>query len=111
MDDGVRVGEAGAERGAGRDLADQRFVDGIHHHHAIGVDGAAARALADAERIEGGEGVRRELDAGADLADLGRLLEDGDAKAALRERQRRGEAADAGAGDDDQSLRRHCRSS
>ena len=105
VDDGVRVGEARPERRAGRDLADQRLVDRVHHHHPIGVDGAAARALADAERVEGGERVRRELDAGADLADLRRLLEDDDAKAALRERQRRGEAADAGTGDDDRVTR------
>ena len=98
---GVRVGEARAKRRAGRDLADQRVVDRVHHHHPLGVDGAATGALADAERVEARERVRRELNAGADLADLRRLLEDDDAKAALRQRQRRGEAADAGAGDDD----------
>ena len=103
MDDGVRVAEARLERGAGRDLDDERFVDRVHHHHALGVDGAAAGGGTDAERIEGGEGVRRELHAGADLADLGRLLEDGDAKVALREREGRCQPADAAADDEDRA--------
>jgi len=104
MDDRVRIGEALAEPGAGRDLADDRFVDRVHHHQTVGVDGAAARLGADAERVEGREGIRRELDSGADLADLGGLLEDLDAKAALREGERGGEAADPGAGDDHGAL-------
>ena len=101
MDYRVGIGEALAEGGAGRDLADQRLVDRVHHHHPVGVDRAAARPLADAERVEGGEGVGRELHAGADLADLGRLLEHLDAKAALRQSERRGQPADAAARDDD----------
>ena len=101
VDHRVRIGEALAKGGAGRDLADQRLVDRVHHHHPIGVDRAAARPLADAERVEGGEGVGRELHASADLADLGRLLEHLDAKAALRQSERRSQPADASAGDDD----------
>jgi hypothetical protein len=107
MDHRVRVAEALQEGGAGRDLADEALVHGVHHHHALGVHGAAARALADAERVEGGEGVRCQLDAGADLAELRRLLEDPDGEAASRQGQRGRQAADAGAGDDDRALGGH----
>src|SRR2546426_1045447 len=44
--------------------------------------------------------VRRELDAGADLADLGRLLEHDDPEVAPRQRERHGEAANTATGDD-----------
>src|SRR5688572_31148752 len=59
------------------------------------------------ERIERVPGVGRDLDAGADLAELRRLLEDHRAEALARERQRRGEAADAAAGDDDRLFVTH----
>jgi hypothetical protein len=61
---------------------------------------AVARLVADAERVEGVEGVGAELDAGTDLADFRRLLQHGDGEALAHQRQRRGEAADAAAGDE-----------
>src|SRR6185503_6793319 len=67
---------------------------------ALGVDGAGAGALADAQRIERRERVGPELDARADLADLRGLLEDLHAEALAREGERRGHAADAAAGHD-----------
>ena len=65
---------------------------------------------ADAERVERVPGVRRDLDAGADLAELRRLLQHHRAETLARQRQRRGEAADAAAGDDHRLLvaRLHC---
>ncbi|MEI2735834.1 MAG: hypothetical protein V9G24_14175 [Rhodoblastus sp.] len=101
VDDGVRIVEALAEGLARRDAADERPVDGVVHDHFIDIDGAAARLLADAERVEGGEGVGTELDAGADFADLRRLFENRDLEALPRQRQRRGEPADAAADHDD----------
>jgi hypothetical protein len=98
VDHGVGVAEAGAEGLAGGDAADEALVDGVVHHHRLGIDSAGAGALAHAQRIEGGEGVGTELDAGADLADLGRLLEHVDVEAAAHQRQRGGQAADAAAG-------------
>jgi len=98
VDHRVRIAEAGAKRFADRDAADQRFVDGVVHHHLVGVDGATARPGADAEGVECSERIRSELDAGADLADLGRLLEHLDGKALARKGQCGGEAADAAAG-------------
>jgi hypothetical protein len=71
------------------------------HHHLVGVDGAAARLLADPQGVEGPEGVGAELDARTDLAELRRLLEHLDGKALARQRERRGEATDATTGNED----------
>ena len=68
------------------------------HHHLVGVDGAAARDLANAQRVEGGKRVRPELDAGADLAELRGLLQHLDRKAPADQGQGGGEAPDATAG-------------
>ena len=59
MDDGIGIAEPLAEGLAGLDPADQRLVDRVVHDHAVGVDGAAARLLADAERVN--EHLRREF--------------------------------------------------
>ena len=55
--------------------------------------------LAEAQRIEHARAVRADLHAGAELLQLGRLLIDIDADALPDQRQRRGQAADAGADD------------
>src|SRR4029077_12741392 len=66
----------------------------------------AGQGVAQAERIEDTGAVRAELDAGADLLEHGRLLVHLDIDAALEQRQRRGESADAAANDDDFGRRR-----
>ena len=98
VDDGVRVAEALAEGRAGGDLADQGLVDGVVHDHAVREDGAAAGEVAHAHGVEGVEGVGSELNAGADLADLGRLLQHLDAETLAHQGQRRGQATDAATG-------------
>jgi hypothetical protein len=87
-----------AEGLAGLDLADLGFVECVVHHHVVGVDRAAARLVAHAQRVKGVEGVGAELDAGADFADLGRLLEHLHLEALAHQRQRGGQAANAAAG-------------
>ena len=54
---------------------------------------------AEPQRIEHAGAVRADLDAGAELLQLGRLLIDIDADALPDQRQRRGQSADAGADD------------
>ena len=105
VDHGVGVAEAPAKGLARLDAAHQGLVERIVHHHAVGVDGAAAGLLAHAQGIEGVEGVGAELDARANLADLGGLLEHGHVVALAHERQRCRQAADAAAGDDDREVR------
>jgi hypothetical protein len=104
VDHRIGVAKALAEGLAGGDLADLVFVERVVHHHVVGEDGAAARLVAHAQRVEGVEGVRAELDAGADLADLGRLLQHLDLEALAHQRQRGGQAADAAAGHQHQLL-------
>ena len=72
VDHRIRVAEATAKRRAHRDAADQGFVKRIEHHPLVGVGGDGTRRLADAQCVEGGEGIRPDLDA---RADLGRLLQ------------------------------------
>ena len=83
------------------DTGDLGLVHRVHHQDAVGIDGACALPLADAERVECRERVGAELDAGADLAELSRLLEDLDAESLLGKCERGGKAADAAARDED----------
>ena len=79
-------------------------------------DGSACTRLSASsrpERVEHAGAVGADLDAGADLLQLGRLLVDLDVEAALEQRQRRGQSADAAADDDDlvSDIRGHAHSS
>src|SRR5215475_6894972 len=67
----------------------------------------------EADLVECAEDIGAELDAGADLAELGRLLQHPDRDAVAGERISRREPADAAAGDEDRfiffvSLRHAC---
>ena len=64
-------------------------------------DADALQRQSEVERIEDTPGIRRELQAGAGLAEAGALLDDGRGDAAPRQRDRRRQPADAGAGDQD----------
>jgi len=57
--------------------------------------------LEHAERVERAVAVGADLDAGAEFAQLGGLLEDLDIEAALLQRDGSGQTADAAAGDED----------
>jgi hypothetical protein len=95
MNHRIRIAEALAECRA--DLEGRHFlaVDRIHHDQAFGEHCAAARIFTDPQRIHRGEGVRRQLDAGADLADLGALFQQGDPYTLARQGQRGCHAANA----------------
>ena len=108
VDDGVRVAEALAEGGARGDAPDQALVEGVVHDHLVGVDRTGAGLLADPQRIERGECVRAELDAGADLAELGRLFEHLHSKAPAHQGKSDGNAADATACNEDGEGRGGC---
>ena len=70
-------------------LADQVLVERVVHHHAVGVT-PAARSPTHAQRVEGVEGVRPQLDASADFADFSGLLQhrDSGSRAGLSCRRR-----------------------
>ena len=97
----VGIAEALGEARIERDVDHLLAGHAVHHQQALDEHRFLLHELADAERIERVPGVGRELDAGADLAELGRLLEDDGFEALAREAERHGEAADAAAGDDD----------
>jgi hypothetical protein len=107
MDHGIGIAEALAEVFVGRDLADLVLVDRVVHHHVVGEYGAIARLVADAEGVEGVEGIRAELDAGTDFTDLCRLFEDHDLEALAHQGECGGEAANAATGDEYGKLLAH----
>ena len=108
VDHRIRIAEAFAEGLARRDAADQRLVERVVHHHLVGVDGLGARDLADAERVERREAVGSELDAGADLAEFGCLLEHLDRESLSHQREGGGDTADAPARDEHPGLCAGC---
>src|SRR5438552_1445504 len=95
----IRVGKAPGEARIERDVDHLLAADTVHHQQVLDEHRLLLHQGADAERIERVPGVRRDLDAGADFAELWRLLEDDAFEALARERQRRREAADAAARD------------
>ena len=64
-----------------------------------GTVGVGEHRVAQADLVEGAEDIRAELDAGADLLELGRLLEHAHRKALARQRIGRRQAANAAADD------------
>src|SRR5688500_2575798 len=98
---GVRVAEALGEAFVERNLDDPLPAHAVEHEHVLDEHRLFLDQAADTEGVERVPGVRRDLNAGADLAEFGRLLEHDGAEALTRQRERRGEAADAAAGDDD----------
>ena len=72
-----------------------------HHADRLRRHDGGRQLFAQAERDQHAGGVGRELDSGAGLFELGGLFEHGCAQAGARQRQRRRQPRDAGAGDDD----------
>jgi hypothetical protein len=68
---------------------------------ALRLDRDAAERILEPERDQNAGPVGADLDAGADLAQRRRLLEDGDVEAATQQRERGGETADPGTDDED----------
>jgi len=102
--DRVRVAEAPGEALVERDVDHLLAAHAVEHEQVLDEHRLLLHQLADAEGVERMPGVGRDLDAGADLAELRRLLEHDRMPALSRQRQRGGEAADAAAGDDHREL-------
>ncbi len=96
------IGGAPALRGGGGERRARQHARSprAHHPQLLRRDRAALEALAQPERDQHACGIGRELNAGADLLQALRLLEHRDLESALRDRQRRGQSADARAGDE-----------
>ncbi len=101
VDDEVAELVAREESLAERDAADFLVGKRIDEDQRFRIHRTGLERLQHAEAIEHARDVRPHLDAVADLAELGRLLQHAHLAALLRERERRGEAADAAAGNED----------
>src|ERR1700719_618549 len=108
MNDRIGILEAGAESLAKVDMGDFVSAQRIHQPQLIDINGHAARGFADAEIVEGMKRIRPQLNAGADFAERRSLFEHDGPEALWREAERRREAADAAADDQDR-LCRHFR--
>ena len=91
--DGVGVAEALDEAAAARDVQDHFAGDRVHEPDALDQKRFALHTRADAERIEDGQGVGRDLKPDANLPKGRRLLQHRDRKPFLRQPQRAGETA------------------
>src|SRR5207302_10552531 len=99
--DGIGGAETIAKRLAAGDASELAVREGVDEDQVLGEHRLRFQILHDAQPVEHAVGVRALLDAVADLAELGRLLEHARAHAAARERKRRRHAADAAADDED----------
>ena len=106
MGDRVRIAEALLEGRAGRNLQHFLARDAVHDDEALDEQGVLLGLRADAEGVEHGERVGRDLQADADFAEAARLLEHDDVEAAPRQAERAAEPADAAAGNGDTAYRR-----
>jgi hypothetical protein len=95
--DRVGVAEAAAEVRIDGDVDHLLPRHAVHQEQPLDEHRVLLDELADPERVEDVKRVRTELDPGAELAELVRLLEDGDAKSALCESQRASEPPDTAA--------------
>ena len=101
MNERIRMMEFLAERCAERNARDFLAGDRIQHHQIFGKYRKRADRFDQPELFEHPEYVRPKLDAGADLLELGGLLDDLRGNALARERQSGGQPANAAADDQD----------
>ena len=101
MDQRIGVSELFTEGVAKRNARDLLAGDRIQHDEIIGKHRQHVDRRGQPKHLEHAEHVGSELNAGADLLELGRLLDDLRGDAFAMERQRRAQAADAAADDDD----------
>src|SRR5436190_16574954 len=95
----VGIAKTRAERFAQINVGDLFSRERIHQSELIDIHRHAAGGFADAEIVEGVEGIRSKLDAGADFTKRGGLFEQDRGNALLRQPKCCGQAADAAARD------------
>ena len=103
----IRVAETLAERRIERDFGDPFIRHRVHQPQAVDINRLGPGVIADAERVEAVEGVRADLDACADLAQLRRLFEHETLSADAGQPKRRAKTADAATGDQDGEFAGH----
>ena len=87
-------------------LAPHLLAEPVHVDELVGAHRHRVQPLEQAERLKLSDRMRQRVDAHAQLADRGRLLEHAAGQPAPVQRQRGGQASDAAADDDDGRARR-----
>ena len=100
MGDGVRLAEALDEFGAERNIGDQLAGQRVAHFLRRRAMGVGEHGVLEADLFQHAENIRPKLDAGADFAEFGRLLEQAHRKTLPRQRIGRDQPADAAAGNE-----------
>src|SRR5579863_573311 len=100
MDHGIRVAEILTERFVERTAKNLFSGHAVHHDQIIDVDRLGAAGIADAEIIHGVEGVRSDLNTGADFAELLGLFEHSSAATLIGETQGGRQTANSASRDD-----------
>ena len=100
MDHGIGVAEILAERFVQRAAKHLFSGHAVHHDQIIDVNRLGAAGIADAEIIHGVEGVRSDLNTGADFAELLGLFEHSDAATLIGEPQGGRQTANSASSDD-----------
>ena len=103
------IGGAGAQAGglAERQAGDFAACARAHDGDRVGRDGARGEPRLQAEFDQDAAGVGRKLQAGTGFLQPFGLFQNDDAKAASRERKRRGQSSDPGTSNDDGARDRH----
>ncbi len=101
--DRVRLAEARGELIVEGHAGDQLAGQGVAHFLRRRVVGVGQDFVLEADFLQHAEDIRPELDAGADFAEFGRLLEDPYRETLARQRVGGSEAADTAAGNQDRS--------
>ncbi len=101
VDHRIGIAEAAAEIVGQVDAGDLLGGDRIHQAQLVDEHRGRAGGIAETEMVEGMEGVRAELDAGADLLIARGALQDGDLESLAGQRDRSRQSANAAACDDD----------
>ena len=100
MGDRVRLAEPFEEGVAQRNIGDELAGEGVAHFLRGRTVRVGQDRILQADLFQHAKDVRPELDAGADLAEFGRLLENAYRKALVGKRVGRDQAADAAAGNE-----------
>ena len=100
MNDGVGIAEELAERFVERAAEDPLAGNPVHHDQGIDIDRLGAPGVADAKIVHRVEGIRPDLNAGADFAEAVGLLQHRDAATFVGKPQRGRQPPDPASRDD-----------
>jgi hypothetical protein len=105
--DGIRLLESRRAFFAELDAGDQLAGEGVAHLHAGRLVGVGQHGVLEADALQHAEDVGAELNAGTDLAEIGRLLEHADREAFVGQRTGGRQPGNAATGDQEGAVLCH----